>query len=208
MIEYLGSLQIVFLVIGTAGYQMPLITFGNSQSRLRIQLHTIEPPKVRTVVHPPLPADGINHNTGVDGIHGSCIVRLHHTTHLVPRAFGRFRLCQTDVGCAASKSRHTIIKPIKIAIRDDVRSPDVRSTFTSGATMHPLHRLLRYLGKCPSPEVPMHQILGAAHLYISQGHTFFLSLLTVFPENGIRGIHIVIIAKFPTRRVVNIISTP
>ena len=169
-------------------------------------------------MHPPLPVLTADDDAGVDGIHGSGFIRLHHTSFLFPRPFGRSRLRHADIRGLAAEGRHAIIEPVDSVIatrgmlvtgaRDDIRRPNVCRPLPFGVGAYPLYRFAGNLRECPSHELPIDQVFGTAHLDISQGDARRFGLFAILTEDGIGGIHIIIIAQLAARRVVHVVRAP
>ena len=179
IVNNLGSFQIIFLIIGAAWGEMPLISLLGGKSGFRIQLYAVQSSKEWSIMHPPLSGDRIGHDARINCIHYRSLIGLDNTTSLCPRAFGRCSLCHTYIRCLAAKSRYTIVESVFITERDYIRSPDVRCSLTSGMWTYPLHSFLRYFRKSPADKLPFDKVLGTAHLYVSQRNIFFFGFLTV-----------------------------
>ena len=208
VIDYFGSLQIVFPIIGAACYQMPLVALDQRKPGRRIQLQAIQATKEGTIMQPPFSVRRVNHDAGVDGIHCCRFIRPDYTSHLLPGTFGRSRFGQPYIRRFPTEGRNAEIKSVSVLIRNDVGRPDVGSPLPSRMSVHPLDGFARNLGECPSEELPMHQVLRTAHLNVAQGYALFFGLLAVFTIDGVGGVHIIIVANLPTRRVVNVVRSP
>ena len=200
--------QIIFPISGTTGDKMPLVSFLDRKSCFGIQLNTVQSAEERTVMHPPLSGSGISYNTRVDGIHYRSCIGLDHTSPLHPRSFGRCGFRQSYIGCLKAKSRDTVIKPVFVTERYYIRSPDIGCPFPVCMRTHPFYRLMRYFRESPADKFPLNKIFGATYLYETQRNILLLGFFTVLPQNGIGGIHIIIITQFTARRIMYIVSSP
>ena len=187
---------------------MSQVAFIESQPCFRIQLHAVESTKERAVVHPPFSGDFIGYHTGIDGIHGSGIIGFDNTAYLCPRTFGGVGFSKSDIRSLASESGDTIVETVFVFVGNDIGGPDIGCSFSIGMFPHPLHSFFRNFGKCPSQKLPVYEVFGTTHLNVSQGHPLFFGFLSVFTEDGVGRIHIIIVAQLSAGRVVYVVCSP